>query len=209
MISTVAHKAIKLLLASIFALSTVSGQVGVKHTFPVLSTTGPAASWLETVLASVGFPSRHAFQVTVTSLPATCTVKLEGSIDALNTPFDISTAQDCTAGLVIFETDKISRRVRPNVVTLTGTAATVSTPGCSNASPIVVTTSAAHGYSNGDFVTITGAVGNTACNVTNTAIAAVTSTTFELVGTTGNGAWTSGGAVLTVPTVLASYAGMR
>ncbi len=78
-----------------------------------------------------------------------------------------------------------------------------------NASPIVVTTTSAHGYSNGFLVTITGAVGNTNANVTDTAIANVTSTTFELVGTTGNAPWTSGGTVTSDPSVTARYLGVR
>ncbi len=78
-----------------------------------------------------------------------------------------------------------------------------------NASPIVVTTSSAHGYSNGFLVTIVSVVGNTAANVTDTAIANITSTTFELVGTTGNAPWVSGGTITSDPSVTARYLGVR
>lgn len=57
-----------------------------------------------------------------------------------------------------------------------------------NATPIVVTTSAAHGLSNGQLVTIAGVSGNTAANGSWT-IANVTATTFELVGSVGNGVY--------------------
>ena len=57
-----------------------------------------------------------------------------------------------------------------------------------NAAPIVITTSKAHGFINGDSATVLGVLGNTAANGT-WVIANVTSTTFELVGTTGNGAY--------------------
>ena len=60
-------------------------------------------------------------------------------------------------------------------------------------SPIVVTT-LANTLATGQIVTITGTTGNTAANG-NFAIVALTATTFSLVGTTGNGAWVSGGTV--------------
>lgn len=66
-----------------------------------------------------------------------------------------------------------------------------SITGATHASPIVVT-SAAHGLSNGTRVTITGVGGNTAANGT-FVVANKTADTFELEGSTGNGAYTSGG----------------
>jgi hypothetical protein len=74
----------------------------------------------------------------------------------------------------------------------TGTAVKTIT-GATNASPIVIT-STAHGYSNGDFVHISGVAGNTAANGL-FAIQNVAANTFELVGSTGSGAYTSGGDV--------------
>jgi hypothetical protein len=72
-------------------------------------------------------------------------------------------------------------------VSLTVTAA-------SNTSPIVITTSAAHGLSDGDYVTVASVGGNTAANVS-AKVVALTTTTFQLVGTIGNAAYTSGGTV--------------
>jgi hypothetical protein len=70
---------------------------------------------------------------------------------------------------------------------LTVTAAT-------NASPIAITTSAAHGLASGQFVRVASVGGNTAAN--GEWIITVTSgTAFTLTGTTGNGAYTSGGTV--------------
>lgn len=66
--------------------------------------------------------------------------------------------------------------------------------GATNASPIVVTTSGTHGISNGAVVFISGVVGNTAANGYQT-VAGVTANTFQLSGTTGNGAYVSGGVV--------------
>ena len=60
--------------------------------------------------------------------------------------------------------------------------------GASNASPIVITTFGAHGLANGDTVEVCGIVGNTAANGIWT-VANVASTTFELSGSTGNGAY--------------------
>jgi hypothetical protein len=65
--------------------------------------------------------------------------------------------------------------------------------GATNASPIVLTFNGAHGLVNGDQIEVGEVGGNTAANgiwlVDN-----VTSTTAELVGSTGNAAYTSGGA---------------
>ena len=63
---------------------------------------------------------------------------------------------------------------------------------CTNASPIVVTTSASHGVANGEWVVIEDVTGNTACN-TFAEAASVTDTTLALVGTTGDGAYGAGG----------------
>lgn len=69
----------------------------------------------------------------------------------------------------------------------------LSVTGATNASPIVITT-AAHGLSTGDVVTIASVGGNTAANGT-FRITVVSSTTFQLDGSTGNGSYTSGGTV--------------
>lgn len=66
-----------------------------------------------------------------------------------------------------------------------------SITGATNASPIVIT-SANHGLTTGTRVTITGVVGNTAANAT-WIITNVSTNTFSLNGSTGNGAYTSGG----------------
>lgn len=60
------------------------------------------------------------------------------------------------------------------------------------ATPIVITTSAPHGFLVGTTVTIVGVNGNTGANGTFT-IAVPTSTTFTLAGSVGSGAYTGGG----------------
>lgn len=66
-----------------------------------------------------------------------------------------------------------------------------SISGASNATPIVITTNSAHGFSNGHEVLIRGVLGNTAANGV-WKIANVASTTFQLVGSVGNGAYSAG-----------------
>lgn len=61
-----------------------------------------------------------------------------------------------------------------------------------NATPIQITTSAAHGLSDGDGVRITGVGGNTAANG-GWPVTVVNTTNFTLNTSTGNGAYTSGG----------------
>jgi hypothetical protein len=58
--------------------------------------------------------------------------------------------------------------------------------------PIVVTCAAAHGFLDGESVTISGVGGNTAANGT-WKVWAPTATTLQLVNATGNGAYTNGG----------------
>lgn len=64
--------------------------------------------------------------------------------------------------------------------------------GATNVSPISVT-STAHGLQTGNVVKITGVLGNTAANSTFT-VTRTGANTFTLDGSTGNGAYTSGGA---------------
>ena len=76
----------------------------------------------------------------------------------------------------------------------TGSASFMDTgtvTGASNAAPIVITSSGHH-LSTGMKVTTEDIGGNTAANATTTIIV-LTSDTFSLDGTTGNGAYTSGG----------------
>jgi hypothetical protein len=70
-------------------------------------------------------------------------------------------------------------------------AAAKTITGATNASPIVVT-SAAHGYSTGDFVMQDSVVGNTAA-IGLFRITVIDANTYSLNGSTGNGAYTSGG----------------
>lgn len=73
--------------------------------------------------------------------------------------------------------------------------------GATNATPIEITTSAAHGLYTGDRVQIVGVRGNTAANGTWT-ITKTAASTFTLAGSVGNGAWAAGG------TQTATYLGL-
>ena len=88
------------------------------------------------------------------------------------------------------------------VVTLTVASSAGAVPGISNldvtaatnATPIAITTAVAHTLSTGNYVTLSGVLGNTAANGTFT-IVVTGANTFTLVGSIGNGAYTSGGIV--------------
>ena len=73
----------------------------------------------------------------------------------------------------------------------------VAITGASNASPIVIS-SAAHGLSTGDAISVSGVAGNTAANGVFT-VTKVDDNSFSLNGTTGNAAYTSGGTWLPSP----------
>jgi len=66
--------------------------------------------------------------------------------------------------------------------------------GATNASPIVITSNG-YGFADGDLVTVQNVGGNTAANGVWVA-GNLTANTFELKGSTGNGAYTSGGEVV-------------
>lgn len=78
-----------------------------------------------------------------------------------------------------------------------GGEASKSVSGATNATPIVITTSAAHGYASGDEVVIAGVGGNTAANgrwkITVTSSTQFSLQTFAGDNVAGNGAYTSGG----------------
>lgn len=63
--------------------------------------------------------------------------------------------------------------------------------GASNEGPIVITTDSAHGLTTGDEVFIWGVAGNTAANGY-WKVTVLSSTTFSLDGSTGNGAYSGG-----------------
>lgn len=71
---------------------------------------------------------------------------------------------------------------------------TASVTGATNATPIVITTGSASGVVTGDQVVVSGVTGNTAANGTFT-ITTLTTTTFELNASAGNGAFVAGGTV--------------
>lgn len=93
------------------------------------------------------------------------------------------------AALSRFSTDEFST----NTGAIGGSSKTIT--GATNATPIVVT-SASHGLNNGDVVWISGVGGNLAANGFYV-IANKTANTFELAGSAGSGAYTSGGTAQT------------
>lgn len=80
----------------------------------------------------------------------------------------------------------------PSVSLYSVGATTYTITGCTNAAPIVCTTSSTAGLSQGSVIYVTGVTGNTAANMI-WQLGTVTSTTFALTGSTGNGAYVSGG----------------
>ena len=69
-----------------------------------------------------------------------------------------------------------------------------SVSGATNASPIVITTSAAHGFVTGDYVAISSVTGNLGANGI-WKITKVDDTSFSLNNSVGNAAYTTGGSV--------------
>ena len=76
-----------------------------------------------------------------------------------------------------------------SIALTTGASGTIT--DATNATPIVITL-ASHGLANDNHVLVADVLGNTAANGV-WRVANVAANTFELVGSTGNGAYTSGG----------------
>jgi hypothetical protein len=76
----------------------------------------------------------------------------------------------------------------------TRTDITDTITNATNATPIVVTTTASNGLVTGDEVVISGVLGNTAANGT-FLIVSVNASSFQLVGSAGNGAYGGGGTL--------------
>jgi len=70
--------------------------------------------------------------------------------------------------------------------------------GATNASPIELTTASAHGLVAGQVVVVAGVGGNTAANGTFEVASVSSSTTLTLLGSVGNGAYSSGGTVKSI-----------
>jgi PKD domain/Ubiquitin-activating enzyme E1 FCCH domain/RTX calcium-binding nonapeptide repeat (4 copies) len=91
--------------------------------------------------------------------------------------------------------------------------ATAAITNASNASPIVVTTAANHGYSTGDTVNVSGVSGNTAANGSSPTgfwtITVIDPTHFSLNGSTGNGAYTGGGTAAKNVTRIGDFSGLN
>ncbi len=76
------------------------------------------------------------------------------------------------------------------VVSLLGTGGSIT--GATNTGPIRITTSGAHGLTDGDIVRIEGTTGNTGCIAT-WEVTVISSTEFDLDGSYGDGDYTGGG----------------
>jgi hypothetical protein len=155
---------------------------------------------VDLVIASKVDEHRITFTVATTPVsPATGTITIEKAVKT--TQFEkAATVNDegeqlVKAGghtaLVSDEMARPSNTTAYAVGDLVGTDLAVT--GATNASPIVIT-AASHGLETGDRVTVAGVGGNTAANA-DWEVRVISANTFELKGSTGNGAYTSGGLV--------------
>ena len=99
--------------------------------------------------------------------------------------------------------DKVG--IYPALTALANSASTIAISGAAdNGSGLVRITSAVHGFSTNDTVTIAAVVGTTEANADWT-ITVITTTTFDLVGSTYANSYTSGGTVFETETVKLYY----
>lgn len=105
-----------------------------------------------------------------------------------NWSIDLSLATAGTAGVLPPCDPMLTALFGQNGSILSGSGAIT---GATNATPIVITQSA-HGYANGDVVAVSGVGGNVAANGI-WVVANATAGTYELLGSSGSGTYTSGG----------------
>lgn len=113
--------------------------------------------------------------------------------DTIRVPLVVVTTLDVPVNADALPTFRVYSQTGP-VPAAAGTCTFLhsgSITNATNASPIVVTSSG-HGLTTGARVTITGVGGNTAANGT-FVVTVLDGNTFSLDGSTGNGAYTSGG----------------
>jgi hypothetical protein len=108
----------KHLLLLVFALVLSAQQLSQKA-WTTLSATGATSGF------AVPGNDVHTVQVVVTNSPATCTVNLDGSLDATHW-FDLSGNQTCTSNLMFHVINRAVAYVRGNVTVLSGAGATVT-----------------------------------------------------------------------------------
>ena len=152
-----------------------------------------------TLLKQGGFLKRTGFKFI-------CEVKDSSAFTRL-VPFEFKTTQTYILELG----NNYIRVIKDNGQVLTGSPDTIT--GATQANPVVVTTSGAHGLSNGTEIYISDVVGMTELNGRNFRVANVTSTTMELldlfddnVDGTGFTAYTSGGEADTIYEIATPYA---
>lgn len=164
-------------------VTTFSGDVHVAQTKSIIADgTGATISGTWTVAGPVVFDTTSSVEVkgTIAFKSTNINTHESGSQDAYQAGSSLVTAIDA----IVTHRDE---------VTLENGAASPSTvTGATNATPIVITTGTAHGYSDGDLIIIESVGGNTVAN-DEWIIDVLTSTTFSLIGSVGSGAYTSGG----------------
>ncbi len=99
--------------------------------FDALTAAGQTAAFDTWFGAS--YPLQHTVQLTISSLPATCTVQLEGCLlgRTVCTTADwevLSTAHDCTSVEMFHVINRPVRNIRVNLTALAGTGATAKAP---------------------------------------------------------------------------------
>jgi len=114
--------------------------------------------------------------------------------ETLVAPFAVSAGDDVPAEPTSLPTYRVYGQGTAPVTNGLGSASKLDTgtvTNASNATPIVIT-QASHGLQTGTSVTVSGVTGNTAANGTFSVIR-VTADTYSLTGSSGNGAYASGG----------------
>lgn len=121
------------------------------------------------------------------------TVVATRSLSTLTSTFGYGPLPEAAALAILGGGTVLAIKVATNTAgAFTCAGSPVNISGATNATPIVVTTSDPHGFTDGFVVTVASVGGNTAANGT-WVVDVQSSTTFVLRGSAGSGAYTSGG----------------
>lgn len=185
----------------IFKLTNVGSLYRLTSDGQVVTSSISTANSFTNTIRVTGTGTARAFTITIASIWSG-TVTLQRSLTADTGPWEDVTTY--TANTTVSYNDALDNQIAwYRIGVKTGDFDTATITNITQANPGQVTTSAAHGFTSGEFVGITGVVGMTEVNDTSFQITVVDATNFTIgVDTSGYTAYTSDGTATSAGPVL-------
>lgn len=159
-----------------------SGGGGTATDITVATTTVTGGADKSILYDNAGILGEYSISGSGTAIPTTTGATVTNY--TITTPTELQTPFGTSLPGSPLKADQFLRSIGPVTIT-----------NATNATPIVIT-APSHGFSTGFRVSIAGIVGNTAANNLTWTVTVTDANTFSLNGSTGNGAYTSGGTAV-------------